>query len=131
MVDFEGIKVLESDGTWGQMAGSLIKRRRIVNNALKHVGKTDEDTWWGVDYSKDCGIRRMKIGSLSLFGVLRFDGDRKILVVVTQRGFVEPSCGQVDSPNLFPQMNTEESRAWGDWIATSEALYYEGQTVDS
>ena len=30
-----------------------------------------------------------------------------------------------------PPMNTEESRAWGDWVATSEALYYEGQFVQS
>jgi hypothetical protein len=28
-------------------------------------------------------------------------------------------------------MNTEESRAWGEWIATSEALYYDGQFVQS
>ena len=65
-----------------------------------------------------------------MFGVLRFDGDGEDLVVVTKRGFVEPSCGQVTTKPV-PQMNTEESRAWGGWIATSEALYYEGQFVQS
>ena len=37
------------------------------NNALKHVGKTNEDTWWGVDYSGDYGIRRKKIGQPALY----------------------------------------------------------------
>ena len=65
-----------------------------------------------------------------LFGVLRFDGDGEDLVIVTKRGFVEPSCGKVTAKSV-PPMNTEESRAWGDWVATSEALYYEGQFVQS
>ena len=49
----------------GQMAGLPHQTGRI-NNALKHVGKTDESTWWGVDYSMGgCGIRQMKIGRRS------------------------------------------------------------------
>ena len=130
VVDFEGINLLQSDGTWGQMAG-LPHQTGRVNNALKHVGKTDEDTWWGVDYSGRLWNKTDGDWSAcSLFGVLRFDGDGEDLVVVTKRGFVEPSCGQVTT-KAVPQMNTEESRAWGDWIATSEALYYEGEFVQS
>ena len=111
VVDFEGINLLQSDGTWGQMPG-LPHQTGRVNNALKHVGKTDADTWWGVDYS---GRLWNQTGgdwtACELFGVLRFDGDGEDLVIVTKRGFVEPSCGKVTAKSV-PPMNTEESRAW-------------------
>ena len=58
-----------------------------VNNALKHVGKTDEDTWWGVDYSGRLWNKTDEDWTAcSLFGVLRFDGDGEDLVIVTKRG---------------------------------------------
>jgi hypothetical protein len=130
VVDFEGINLLQPDGTWGQMAG-LPHQTGRVNNALKQVGKTDPDTWWGVDYAGRLWHQREgEWTPCALFGVLRFDGDGEDLVVVTKRGFVEPACGQVISKPV-PDMNTEESRAWGDWVATSEALYYEGTFVQS
>lgn len=130
VVDFEGINLLQPDGTWGQMAG-LPHQSGRVNNALKHVGKTDDDTWWGVDYSGRLWNKTdADWTACALFGVLRFDGDGEDLVVVTKRGFVEPACGQVTTKSV-PQMNTEESRAWGDWVATSEALYYKGEFVQS
>ena len=130
VVDFEGINLLQSDGTWGQMAG-LPHQTGRVNNALKQVGKTDAETWWGFDYSgRLWSHQNDEWTACSLFGVIRLDGDGEDLVVVTKRGFVEPSCGQVSS-KLERSLNTEESRAWGEWIATSEALYYQGQFVQS
>jgi len=130
VVDFEGINLLQSDGTWGQMAG-LPHQTGRVNNALKQVGKTDAETWWGFDYSgRLWNHQNDEWTACSLFGVIRLDGDGEDLVVVTKRGFVEPSCGQVSS-KLERSLNTEESRAWGEWIATSEALYYQGQFVQS
>ena len=130
VVDFEGINLLQPDGTWGQMAG-LPHQTGRVNNALKQVGKTDAETWWGFDYSgRLWSHQNDEWTACSLFGVIRLDGDGEDLVVVTKRGFVEPSCGQVSS-KLERPLNTEESRAWGGWIATSEALYYQGQFVQS
>ena len=130
VVDFEGINLLQPDGTWGQMVG-LPHQTGRVNNALKQVGKTDVDTWWGFDYSgRLWSHQNDEWTACSLFGVIRLDGDGEDLVVVTKRGFVSPSCGQVTS-KLERPLNTEESRAWGDWIATSEALYYQGQFVQS
>ena len=130
VVDFEGINLLQSDGTWGQMPG-LPHQSGRVNNALKHVGKTDVDTWWGVDYSGRLWNKTdQDWTACDLFGVLRFDGDGEDLIVVTKRGFVEPACGQVVTKSV-PEMNTEESRAWGDWVATSEALYNKGAFVQS
>lgn len=130
VVDFEGINLLQADGSWGQMAGLPHQSGRI-NNALKQVGKTDKDTWWGFDYAGRLWTHQEDAWTpCALFGVIRLDGDGEDLVVVTQRGFVEPACGEVTG-KAVPTMNTEESRAWGDWIATSEALYYEGQFVQS
>lgn len=130
VVDFEGINLLQTDGSWGQKSG-LPHQSGRVNNALKQVAKTDEDTWWGLDYAGRLWMQQNDTWTAcSLFGVIRFDGDGEDLVVVTKRGFVQPSCGQVSS-KLNVELNTEESRAWGDWIATSETLYYQGQPVQS
>ena len=49
-------------------------------------------------------------------------------MVVTKRGFVRPSCQQVELIDV-PSMDTKNSRAWGDWIATSEFLYHKEQLI--
>ena len=63
VVDFEGINLLQSDGTWGQMPGLPHETGR-VNNALKHVGK--QMKMFGGEWIilVDCGIKSMELDSV-------------------------------------------------------------------
>ena len=129
VVDFEGIKVLEEDGSWRQVDGVPDEHRRI-GNILQQVAKSSDTDWWAVDMQKRLWHREGTDAwrKCQLTGVLRLDGAAEDLVVVTQRGFVRPGCAEVEVIDV-PAMDTQNSRAWGDWIATSEFLYYQGQPI--
>ena len=129
VVDFEGIKVLEEDGSWRQEKGVPDEHRRI-GNTLTQVAKSNDVDWWAIDIQKRLWHRQAEGDwqKCQLTGVIRLDGSDDDLVVVTQRGFVRPGCAEVEVIDV-PNMDTQHSRAWGDWIATSEFLYYQAKPI--
>ncbi len=129
VVDFEGINLLETDGSWSQISGVPDQRQRI-GNILQQVGKSTDTAWWAIDHNQRLWSR-VEAGEwerCQLTGAIRLDGDGADLIVVTKRGFVRPGCHQVE-PIEVPSMDTINSRAWGDWIATSEFLYFKEQLI--
>ena len=59
---------------------------------------------------------------------IRFDGDGSNLLIATKEGYVKPSCAATEI--LYqPEGDIKESRAFGKWVAVSEALFVNNEKV--
>lgn len=130
VVDFEGINILAEDGSWVQLEGLPDNTKRI-RNSLRDVTKTDANTWWGIDHYGKLWKKYTEEKSwqpcISAQGI-RFAGDGQDALVVTKTGFTKLLCDRVEYIHTQIE-NPADSKAWGNWVATAGALFYDGQPI--
>jgi hypothetical protein len=130
VIDFEGILLLEEDDSWLKVDGVPDQGKRI-RNSLRDVAKTSKDIWWGLDHYgqlwQDAG-EGWKLCALRQG--IRFDGDGESLLIATKQGYSKPDCQETNIV-FTPEGNIKESRAWGDWVAVSESLFFQNQKIYS
>ena len=129
VLDFDGIKLLEADGSWSSGIGLEDPRQRI-KNSLRDIGRTEDGAWWALDHYGALWTREAEEEwrQCSIRQGIRFDGDGSDLLVVTRMGYFQPVCDGWKAVHSRAK-NTIESRAWGDVIAFNGALYQGEQKI--
>lgn len=132
VLDFEGIKILQEDGSWEGMSGREDSKQQI-RNLFRDIGRTQDGTWWAWDSQGDLWSRTaedkgekwtqciLKMGK-------RVDGDGSDLLLVGKTGYFQPSCSQQQYKHQ-KQMNVLESKGWGDWLASDSTLWYQNKKI--
>ena len=129
VLDFEGIKILNEDGSWRIMRGEEDPKQRI-RNMFRDIGRTEDGLWWALDARGRLWSKQEEQDWTSCFmrQGLRLDGDGAALQVVTTQGYFHPSCTAQEFAQLRG-VNVKESRSWGAWFAGNGTLQFMQQKI--